>query len=151
MRKKQAASAEAAIQAAVNAAQGVLSPPKHVVIRPGDMPFWDGVMRARARDEWIEADLVVAAQLARVQADIERESKTLDVEGTVVTNERGTPVCNPRVSVLEQMARREMALMRTLRMGGKAAGDPRLEAASRRTQQRADRIHADLAEDELLA
>lgn len=151
MKKKQAGSAEAAVQAAVNAAKGIPGPPAHVRLREGDRPFWDGVVRARARDEWIDADLVVAAQLARCQSDIEAESITLDGEGTVVTNDRGTPVCNPRVAVLEQLARREMALMRCLRMGGKAAGDPRLEAGNRKTQQRADRIHKELEEDELLA
>jgi len=95
---------------------------------------------------------VVAAQLSRCQADIEAESITLDGEGAVVTNDRGTPVCNPRVAVLEQLARREMALMRCLRMGGRASGaDPRHEAAARKTQQRADSIQKELEEDELLA
>lgn len=108
-------------------------------------------MRARARDEWTDADLVVAAQLARCQRDIEAESETLDAEGTVVANERGTPVCNPRVSVLEQLARREMALMRTLRMGGRVAGDTRDQSGQRKIQRQSERIRDELEEDELLA
>jgi hypothetical protein len=151
MKKKQAGSAEAAVAAAVNAAKGLPEVPAHVRLRPEDLPFWDGIVRARAREEWTGPHLVVAAQLARCQQDIEVESITLDGEGTVVTNDRGTPVCNPRVAVLEQLARREMALMRSLAISGRVAGDPRHLDASRRIQREADKTREELAEDELLA
>ena len=151
MKRKQAGSAEAAVQAAVNAANGPPKPPAHIKLRDADLPFWDGIVRARARDEWTATDLVVAGQLARCQRDIEVESAALEAEGTVVKNDRGTSVCNPRVSVLEQFARREMALMRSLRMGGRAAGDPRHDAAHRRLQNQADEVKEQLQDEELLA
>ena len=150
MKKKQAGSAEAAVAAALNAANGLPQPPAHVKLRLGDAPFWDGIVRARTREEWTGVDLVVAAQLARCQADIEAESVTLDGEGSVIKNDRGTMVANPRVSVLEQLARREMALMRSLGICGRAASDPRHELAQRKVQQRADNLRDELA-DELLA
>lgn len=118
-------SAAEAVKAMVNAAKDELKPPPHCRMRNGDEPFWTGVILSKARDEWTESDLVVAAQLARTQRDLEDEQEALDREDTVVRNDRGTLVMNPRVSVLEGLARREMALMRTLRMGGKEAGDPR--------------------------
>ena len=108
-------------------------------------------MRARARDEWSDADLVVAAQLARTQFDIEIESTKLDAETTVVKNERGTVVMNARVTVLEQLARREMALMRTLRMGGRIAGDARDEAGRRKIQRQSEKLREELEDNELLA
>lgn len=151
MKRKPANTAENAVKAAVNAAKGVLNPPAHVRLRESDRPFWDGIVCARAREEWSEADLVVAAQLARCQMDIESESAVLEMEGTVVTNERGTPVCNPRVSVLEQLARREMALMRTLRMGGRVSGDSRDDQKKRTLERTARQTRAELEEDELLA
>ena len=95
----------------VDAAKPPIDPPAHVRLRDGDRPFWDGIVRARARDEWCESDLVVAAQLAR----------------------------------------REMALMRTLRMGGRVAGDARDEAGRRRIQRQAEAARAELEDDELLA
>ena len=107
-------------------------------------------MRARTRDEWSDADLVVGVQLARCQADIERESKLLDDEGTVQKNDRGTMVANPRASVLEQLARRETALMRTLRMGSAAAGEARHVVQRRMLAKQADRLRAEI-DDELLA
>lgn len=136
----------------MNAAKGLPRPPDHVRLRPGDMPFWEGILRARAREEWNDANLVIGAQLARCQHDIEVESLLLEADGTVVTNDRGTQVVNPRVAVLEQFARREMALMRCLQMGGRVSvSDPRGLVASRKLQRTADEAHRQLAEDDLLA
>jgi hypothetical protein len=152
MAKKQAGSAEAAVQAALNAAKGLPRVPAHVRLRPEDLPFWEGILRARAREEWTDANLVVGAQLARVQRDIEVESLALEQEGTTMLNDRGTMVVNPRVSVLEQFARRELAYMRSLQMGGRATGiNPQGLVASRKLQQTADKAHEQLAEDDLLA
>lgn len=134
----------------MNASLGALQPPAHVKLRDGDQLFWDGVVRARARDEWTETDLVVGAQLARCLHDIEKEQVLLDSEGSILTNDRGTQVLNPRVAVLEQYARREMALMRTLRMGGRVAGAARDEQATRKIERQSRTIKEEL-EDELLA
>lgn len=135
----------------MNAAEDDIQPPEHVKLRDGDAVFWYGIVRARARDEWTEADLVVAGQLARCQHDIEKEQQALDAESTVIANERGTMVVNPRVSVLEQFARREMALMRTLRMGGRVAGDSRDLAQTRKTERQSRKLKEELEDDELLA
>lgn len=151
MRKQRSDSAAAALKAMMNAAEDDIQPPEHVKLRDGDAVFWYGIVRARARDEWTEADLVVAGQLARCQHDIEKEQQALDAESTVIANERGTMVVNPRVSVLEQFARREMALMRTLRMGGRVAGDSRDLAQTRKTERQSRKLKEELEDDELLA
>jgi hypothetical protein len=150
-KKARGDSAAAAVKAMVDAAKEDLQPPAHVKLRDGDAVFWDGVVRARARDEWTETDLVVAGQLARCLHDIEREQEALDAEGTVIPNDRGTMVVNPRVSVLEQFARREMALMRTLRMGGRVAGDTRDQAGARKIERQSKQLRAELEENDLLA
>lgn len=139
------------VKAMSDAAGGPPAVPPHVKLRPGDGAFWDGVIRARAYDEWTGPDLVVAAQLARTQADIEREQVQLDAEGSVLINGKGTQVANPRFTVLENLARREMALMRSLRMGGKDGGDARNDIGRRRVQREAEKIRGELANDELLA
>jgi len=151
MARPRSNSAAAAIKAAEDAAKGPLKAPAHVSLRECDEPFWVGIMASRARDEWSDADLVVAAQLAVCQADIEAETKAIQGETTVVLNQRGTMVVNPRVMVLEQYARREMALMRTLRMGGRIAGDTRDEAGRRKVASQARKVQAELEEDALLA
>ena len=151
-RKKRSDSAAAAISAMVNAAQPLPTSPGHVRLRPEDLPFWEGIVRARTRDEWTDADLVVAAQLARCQNDIERESIALENEKSVLTNGRGTQVMNPRHSVLEQLSRREMALMRTLKIGGSdAGGDRRDLEKARKLQREAEKARTELADEDLLA
>jgi hypothetical protein len=152
VKRETAFSPEAQVKAMMNVAAGQLKPPSHVQLREQDLPFWDGVLRARARDEWIEADLVVAAQLARCQADIEVEQQFLYAEGSLLENARGTQVMNPRVTVLEQLSRREMALMRTLRMGGIARGEVRDQVNKRSLERQARKVREELTdEDELLA
>ena len=151
IKRNRADSASSAVRAMVNAAKDDIQTPAHVKLREGDKVFWDGVVRARARDEWTETDLVVAAQLARCLHDIEKEQLQLDIEGTVVANDKGTLVVNPRVSVLEQFARREMALMRTLRMGGRVAGAARDLAPARKIERQSRQLREELEDDELLA
>ena len=146
-----ATSAESAVKSMLDAAMSPLAPPPHVTLRDGDMPFWEGVVRVRARDEWADADLVVAAQLARCQADLEREQSLLDAEGSVTENSKGTRVMNPRVSVLEGLARREMALLRTLRMGGRVSGDARDDVLRRQIQRQNEKVVESAEDDDLLA
>ena len=112
----------------------------------------EAILRARTRDEWAAVDLVVAGQLARCQADIEAESLALEGEGSVIDNQRGTPVMNPRQAVLEQLSRRQMAYMRALRMAGTAAGgDKRDLQAARKMQRQSEQLRDEIAEDDLLA
>ena len=140
------------IRAMVNAAAPEFEPPAHVRMRDKDRPFWSSIMSSRARDEWSKNDFIVAAQLARCQADIETESEIVDSEGSVVTNARGTQVMNPRHSVLEQLARRELALMRALAMTASSAGkDKDKLEKSRQLQRKSENLRDELEDDSLLA
>jgi hypothetical protein len=148
-RKPRSDSTKAAIEAMVNASLPLLQPPAHVRLRPQDRPFWEAIIASRARGEWSPTDLVVAAQLARCQADIETESERLDAEGSVLENARGTPVMNPRHSVLEQLARKELALMRSVSLIVQVR--IRDQTSTRRTEMQAREANAALAGEELLA
>jgi hypothetical protein len=150
-KKAPSTTASSAVKAMLDAATPLPEAPKHVRLREGDLPFWHDVLRARARDEWTPSNLVVGAQLARCMADIERESALLDSEGSVIENQRGSPVMNPRHSVLEQLARREMALLRSLQMVGVATGEKRDVEKSRQIQRQAEAVRETLADEDLLA
>lgn len=109
-------------------------------------------MRARARDEWTEADLVTAAQLARCQRDIEAESAALESEGSVVENARGTQIMNPRHTVLQQLSQRQLALMRSLGIAGLPAHGRKDDLVNKRKIQRqSEQALAEIEEDDLLA
>ena len=109
-------------------------------------------MSSRARSEWSEADLVIAAQLARTMSDIETQSEKAEKEGPVISNQRGTPVMNPRHSALEQLARKQLAFMRTLTMGGSTAGGSKAKASAKRGLERGAReARGEVEADDLLA
>lgn len=135
-----------------NVAEPDLRPPAHVLLSPDAEPYFADIVRARARDEWNDMQLTVAAQLAECMADQQNESDALLIEGRVIKNDKGTPVMNPRMTACEQLARRQMALTRTLQMGGRVPGgegDARNKAGARKVEAAARRARAQVeAEDD---
>ena len=108
-RRLRSDSARAAISAHQNAAAGAIEPPEHVRLRPGDRPFWDAIVLARPRDTWTDADLALAAQLARTMADIEGLEKQIDADGLLIDGK-----VNPACDLLDKMQRRALAVSRQL-------------------------------------
>lgn len=147
MRRKRSDSAEAAIEAMVDASATV-EPPAHLRLRDRDLPFWTGIVRARAREDWTDIDLAHAGNLARCMADIERVQAEIDFEGDTLTNDRGTVVMNPKHSLLETLSRRSIALCRALQVHAHAiqgdSRDQKKRAETRKNVQAA----ADRAEGE---
>ena len=70
-KRQRADTAKGAVQAAQNAAQGPIDPPAYVTLPEACKPFWDAIVTSRPRDTWTDSDLVMAANLARVQHAIE--------------------------------------------------------------------------------
>src|ERR1035437_4638042 len=106
-RKPRSDSTTAALIAIENARKPPPAPPAHVKLRDSDKPYWDSIIAGRARDEWTPVSLVLAAQLARCQSDIETEQATLAAEGSVIAGK-----VNPRATVVDVLGKRQMALMR---------------------------------------
>ena len=72
MTRRQRIDSAAGAVATMAAAARDLSPPVHLKIRKGDLPFWDAVIAEKPKSEWTDSDLTVAANLARAMADAER-------------------------------------------------------------------------------
>lgn len=125
-----------AVTAMQNALAGPIEPPSHVRLRDGDRPFWESIVSARARDKWDDADLEVAANLARCKADIERLSVEILAEGDVITNERGTPIVNPKHNLLETLSRRAVALSRMLHVHPEAKAGRSQDQGNKLKEQR---------------
>jgi hypothetical protein len=144
--------ATAAIRAAKNAAAPDLRPPPHVRISAGAEPYFADIVRARTRDEWNPHQLTIAVQLAECMLEQLEVGAELALEGRVVRNDRGTRVANPLVGILEQLARRQMALGRSLQTIGRSVGDPRAKTKQRQLEQKARDIQDEVEqEDDLLA
>lgn len=152
-RKTRTDSAAAAIEAAKNAALPDLMPPPHVQISADAMPYYRDAVRARARAEWNEHQLTVAAQLAECMARQVEIEATLLIDGLVVEGSHG-PKAHPLVGILERMAARQQSLSRSLQMVGRVAlGDPRANTKQRQLEAGARQGHAEAQaeQDDLLA
>lgn len=116
-----------------------IEPPTHVKLRDQDWPFWYSLTSVRASNSWNDSDLAKAANLARCQADIERLSEEIQFEGDVITNDRGTPIVNPKHSLLETLSRREVALSRILHLHAEATVGRSRDSGNRSKAQEAKR------------
>lgn len=151
-RRARSDSATALVQAAKNAALPELRPPVHVQISADAEPYFADIVRARARDEWNPHQLTIAVQMAHCMVEQEEVAALLVLEGRVVENAKGTRVANPLVSIMEQLARRQMALGRSLQMIGRSVGDPRAKTQQRKLENTARTLAGEVEEeDDLLA
>lgn len=147
-RKNRADSATAALDAAKAVAMPDLQPPAHVILSEDATPYFADIVRARTREEWNEHQLTIAAQMAECMVQQDEMQAGIVLEGWVVENARGTLVANPRVGINEALARRQMALGRSLQMIGRATGDPRAPTAKRKLEAGARKLRAEVeAED----
>lgn len=146
-RRKRSDSAAAAQAAVSSAASGTIEPPAHVTLSPEARPFWDAIMQTRATDSWTPADFVLAAHLARVNADIEDYSHIAATETRL--NEDRSKV-HPVHKILTDLSSQSLALSRSLQVHARAT------QGESRDQQKRNTLHADARKtmdgaDELIA
>ncbi|MCE8002152.1 P27 family phage terminase small subunit [Billgrantia ethanolica] len=110
-RRHRSDSAKAAVTAAQAAALEPLSPPAFARLREEDRPAWDAIVTARPRDTWTEADLILAAQLARAYGDIAALEEHIDKQGMILGDQ-----INPACTLLDKVSRRALAMARQLKI-----------------------------------
>jgi hypothetical protein len=147
-RQTRSDSAAAALDAAKNAARPPLRPPSHVRLSVGAEDYFADIVRARAREEWNPHQLTIAAQMAECMADQDEVREELALSGWVVVNKKGTEVANPLVGINEALARRQMALGRSLQMVGRALGDPRKPLGKRAAEENARKLREEVEGEE---
>lgn len=131
-RRQRIDSATAAVTTMAAAARD-LSPPAHVKFRTGDWPFWDAVIAERAKSEWSDADLLVAANLARAMADAERIAEmTTGRNGAVKIQ---TLVAS--IAASDKLARRIVTLRRALGIDSRSKHGEQRDVNQRREHAKA--------------
>jgi hypothetical protein len=99
--------------------------PAGVILRDdAEMVIWKQFTHARAREGWRDFDLLIVAKAVRLEADIRKYQQALDGEGAIVKNERGTPIVNPMLTVIDSLQRQQLALIRSLSLNQQGQ-DPR--------------------------
>lgn len=144
MSRRQRIDSAAGAVATMAAAARDLSPPAHLRIRKGDLPFWDAVIAEKPKSEWTDSDLAVAANLVRAMADAERVAGYSVVGGG---NINGAKLLET-IDVSDKLARRIVTLRRALGLDNRSKNGEQRDVNKRR--EHASEIEAGrnpLAED----
>lgn len=124
--------------------------PENVPLEEGDIPFFKNVIAEYARAEWSAHQLEIAAMLARTMADLVREQDLLRSEGGVAKSEKGTPVANPRKSIVQMHASSILSFRRSLALHARAVQGEARDSAKRRDTAKEIEAGASM-DDDLLA
>lgn len=133
-----------------SAAADEIALPENVPLEAGDVPFFKNVIAEYARAEWSAHQLEIAAMLARTMADLVREQDLLRSEGGVAKSEKGTPVANPRKSIVQMHASSILSFRRSLALHARAVQGEARDSAKRRDTAKEIEAGAS-ADDDLLA
>lgn len=125
-----------------------LMPPAHISVPEGALPFWDAVIRARPREDWLAAPALMnaAANLAWTQWQIDQMRRQMDGEAELP---EGVAMLQVASGILK-MQRLEMGYLRVLQQHGRAVEGESRDVAKRQAAVRT--IEADNPlDDDLLA
>jgi hypothetical protein len=148
-RKARIDSAAEAVRVMAKATTEIV-PPANVPLDAEDLPFFRNVIAEYARSEWSAHQLELAAMLARTMTDLTREQQLLREEGGVAYSEKGTPVANPRKTIVQMHASSILSFRRSLSLHARAQAGEARDVAKRRGA--AKEIEGDNPlEDDLLA
>lgn len=129
---------------------GEITPPDNVPLDAEDLPFFSSVIAEYARSDWSAHQLELAAMLARTMADLVREQELLRDEGGVAFSEKGTPVANPRKSIVQMHASSILSFRRSLSLHARAQAGESRDVAKRRSSAKVIESNSPL-DDDLLA
>ncbi len=133
MKRNRSDSASAAVSAMQSAGQRIPAPES---LAPADVPYWDSITRARAKEDWTDVDLQHAASLAKILRYIDDSHAEIAEQGMTLVNERGTQIDNPAFSRLEKMSRLALSMSTKLHIHAEATVGKSEDSAKRSTKQR---------------
>ena len=96
--------------------------PQGVELRSEDeMVIWGQSTRARAREDWRDMDLLLLAKVVRMEADIRQHQAAVEAQGVIIENQRGTPIPNPLLAIIDTVERRQLAVIRSISLNQQAS------------------------------
>ena len=115
-----------------------------------EVVIWDQFTRARAREDWRDMDLLLLAKVVRMEADIRSYQAQVEQQGSIVENQRGTPIPNPLLNIIDTVERRQLAVIRSMSLNQQAS-DPRTLNGSAKNVSKARTAIDDASDDGLIA
>lgn len=107
---------------AVIHAQRTILPPADIVFDKGDEVIFNEIIQEFANIDWTPHAIRLAAILTRTIADMQEDQKELRDEGSVLQNDKGNYVMNPRRTACQGYANQIIQLRRTLALHATAGG-----------------------------
>jgi len=118
-------SAVAVVAAAGEVTQDVPLPEGVILRDEFEAVIWRQFTRVRVSQDWRDFDLLLVAKAVRLEADIRKHQSALDSFKTpILKTDRGTPVANPLISIIDSLQRQQLAIIRSLSLA-QTETDPR--------------------------
>ena len=123
--------------------------PSGVHLRTDDeVVIWRQLTQTRAHADWREFDLLLVAKMVRAEAEIRKCQAQLDKLGMIIKSDRGTPIVNPYISIMDTLQRQQLAIVRSMSMT-QTERDPRTMNGAGKRQGELRRTFAN--DDDFLA
>ena len=90
------------------------SPPAHITLDPCDLPHWRSIVAEFPPEQWSPHQLDLAAILARMMADLEREQRLCKEEGLIIIGTRGGKRASPRGRCINGLVRQITDMRKSL-------------------------------------
>lgn len=115
-RRKRSDSKEAAVEALMKASE-LPAPPPYIRLADEVLPFWEAIIKTRA--DWTENDLIIAAELARIEHEIEQYRQT-PVHRLDRDPDTGALKPSPLHKILNDLTALQLSLCRQLQIHARA-------------------------------
>lgn len=128
-----------------------INPPAHMGLEDEYRVYFDNIIDECPKVEWSNHKIEVVTVLARVIGQLNKESKILNDEGSVIENARGDIIENPRVRICQKYTNEIVTLRRTLAINSVSQGLQTRDIAKRRDIAKGFEVKALQENDGLIA
>jgi hypothetical protein len=105
-----------------------------------ELVIWGQFTRARAREDWRDMDLLLLAKVVRMEADIRQHQSAVELQGVIIENQRGTPIPNPLLAIIDTVERRQLAVIRSMSLNQQASDPRTLNGSAKNAQGARDAV-----------
>ena len=105
-----------------------------------ELVIWGQFTRARAREDWRDMDLLLLAKVVRMEADIRQHQSAVELQGVIIENQRGTPIPNPLLAIIDTVERRQLAVIRSMSLNQQASDPRTLNGSAKNAQGAIDAV-----------
>ena len=112
---------------------------------------FDAIVRTLPVDHWDDFRIIQAATLAKMNAHLKQLQIDIKEEGSVIRNDRGTPIANPKHSAMLQTINSINNIQRTLGTSASQRGESSTNNKAKKEVEKEARDFLAMGGDNLLA